>query len=251
MAARNNDMILSDVIVPESDLKAMVDLDKTSQACSRQLVEAGANEAVKALIVVRAVKRFKNLLSDAVMADIMELQNSPLGFRTDRSDGGYGRDTVRDCVIQAFMRGLRVTGNEINIIAGNLYVTKEEFDRLLAELPGLTNLKIQIGVPATAESGALVPARAEWVWGGVADAMVWEKEATSDYRIPIRVNKSMGIDAIIGKAKSKVLRNIYARVSGTKLLVEEDVEVELEESLVDDVAPKGDKLFSTSDGLGV
>lgn len=222
VAATKNELIKSDVIVPESDLQTMLALDKTSQACSRQLVEAGRNEAVKALIVARSVKQFRNLLTEPVMRDIMELQNSPLGFRTDKRDAGYTVDVVRDCVVQAFMRGLRVTGNEINIIAGNLYVTKEGFDRLLSEIDGLTNLKIQIGVPHTAEGGALVPARAEWLYHGVPDSITWEKEDTADYRIPIRVNSAMGVDAILGKAKSKVLRNIYARVTGSRLSAEGD-----------------------------
>jgi hypothetical protein len=221
--ATKTEMIRSDVIVPESDMAAMIALDKTSQACSKQLLAAAGNEAVKALIVARAVKQFKGLLSDTVMADIMELQNSPLGFKTDKArDGGYPVAVVRDCVVQAFMRGLRVTGNEINIIAGNLYVTKEGFERLLSELPGLTNLKIQIGVPSTSEGGALVPARAEWLMDGIKDSITWEREDTADYRIPIRVNSAMGIDAIVGKAKSKVLRNIYARISGTRLLADGD-----------------------------
>jgi len=219
-----NELIKQDVIVPESDLQTMLALDRTSQACSKQLVEAGKNEAVKALIVARSVKQFRGLLSDAVMADIMELQNSPLGFRTDKKEGGYAKDVVRDCVVQAFMRGLRVTGNEINIIAGNLYVTKEGFERLMSELPGLTGLKIQIGVPQTADGGALVPAKAEWKYNGVHDSITWEKEEAADYRIPIRVNSAMGVDAILGKAKSKVLRTIYARVCGSKLPVEADAD---------------------------
>jgi len=219
-----NELIKQDVIVPESDLQTMLALDRTSQACSKQLVEAGKNEAVKALIVARSVKQFRGLLSDAVMADIMELQNSPLGFRTDKKEGGYSKDVVRDCVVQAFMRGLRVTGNEINIIAGNLYVTKEGFERLMSELPGLTGLKIQIGVPQTVGDGALVPAKAEWKYNGVHDSITWEKEEAADYRIPIRVNSAMGVDAILGKAKSKVLRTIYARVCGSKLPVEADAD---------------------------
>jgi hypothetical protein len=227
--ATKNEMIKSDTIVPESDLQTMLALDRTSQACSRQLVEAGANEAVKALIVARSIKQFRSLLSESVMKDIMELQNNSLGFRTDKAtSGGYPVAVVQDCVVQAFMRGLRVTGNEINIIAGNLYVTKEGFERLLAELDGMTNLKIQIGVPENKEGGALVPARAEWVYHGVADGIVWEKEATADYRIPIRVNSAMGIDAILGKAKSKVLRNIYARATGTRLAATEDADDAIE-----------------------
>lgn len=224
-AKQNYTMINADAIVPQSDLQTMLALDRTSQACSKQLIEAGKNEAVKALIVARSIKQFKSLLSDGVMADIMELQNSTLGFKTDKAkDGGYPMAVVRDCVVQAFMRGLRVTGNEINIIAGNLYVTKEGFERLMSELPGLTGLKIQIGVPQTADGGALVPAKAEWKYNGVHDSITWEKEESADYRIPIRVNSAMGVDAILGKAKSKVLRTIYARVCGSKLPVEADAD---------------------------
>lgn len=225
--AYKNELIASDSIVPESDMQTMRALDKTSQACSRQLLEAGTNEAVKALIIARSVKQFKSLLSDSVMSDIMELQGSPLGFKTDKS---YPVAVVRDAVVQAFMRGLRVTGNEINIIAGNLYVTKEGFERLLSEMPGLENLKIQVGVPETAGGGALVPARAEWTMDGKPDSITWEKQASADYRIPIRVNSAMGVDAIHGKAKSKVLRNVYARITGTKLSVPED---EIEGELVE------------------
>ena len=240
--ATKNELITSNAIVPESDLQAMLALDMTSQACSRQLVEAGTNEAVKALIVARSVKQFRSLLTDAVMKDIMELQDNPLGFKTDKKkDGGYSIAVVRDCVVQAFMRGLRVTGNEINIIAGNLYVTKEGFERLLSELDGLVNLKMQIGVPVTSEGGALVPARAEWVYHGVSDGIVWEKEANADYRIPIRVNAAMGIDAIIGKAKSKVLRNIYARATGTRLAAESDVDDAIDAEATDVV--EDGKLF--------
>lgn len=222
---QNYTMINADAIVPQSDLQTMLALDRTSQACSKQLIEAGKNEAVKALIVARSIKQFKSLLSDAVMADIMELQNSPLGFKTDRAkDGGYSKDVVRDCVVQAFMRGLRVTGNEINIIAGNLYVTKEGFERLLSELPGLSNLWIQCGVPTTKDGGALVPAKSSWQYYGVADQLTAEETPTGDYRLPIRVNSAMGVDAILGKAKSKMLRNIYARITGTQLAVEDEVE---------------------------
>jgi hypothetical protein len=230
--ASKNEMIKQDVIVPESDLQAMLAIDATSKACASQLIAYASNEAAKALIVAKSIKQFKKLLTDAVMSDIMELQGSPLGFKTDKAkDGGYAITIVRDCVVQAFMRGLRVTGNEFNIIANGLYVTKEGFERLLAEMPGLANLKIQIGVPQNLEGGALVPAKADWLMNGVADSITWEKTESADYRIPIRVNSAMGVDAILGKARSKVLRNIYARISGTKLAVEAEAD-EVEEAEV-------------------
>lgn len=226
--ASKNELMKQDVIVPESDLQAMLAIDATSKACASQLIAYASNEAAKALIVAKSIKQFRNLLTDAVMSDIMELQGSPLGFKTDKR---YEVNVVRDCVVQAFMRGLRVTGNEMNIIAGNLYVTKEGFERLLAEMPGLTNLRVQVGVPQNLEGGALVPAKADWLMNGIPDSITWEKSETADYRIPIRVNSAMGVDAILGKARSKVLRNIYARISGTKLAVEAEAD-EVEEGEV-------------------
>ena len=119
-----------------------------------------------------------------------------------------------------------MTGNEINIIAYNLYVTKEGFGRLLRELPGFTNLQIQIGVYAmnATGDGAMVPCSAAWRYNGTPQVMHCEKDASTDWRIVVRVNKGMGPDAIIGKAESKLLRRIYARITGSELLSESDAD---------------------------
>lgn len=202
-------------IVPQSDMQQMIAIDQTSRACAQQLREAGDNEAVKAIITARAVTQLSTLLNDKVLADIMPLQNSILGFRTDKQDG-YGRDVVRNCVTIALMRGLRITGNEWNIIAGNLYVTKEGYERLLAELPGFANLRLQASVPKMAGEGALVAVIAEWTFHGKERWMRWEETKTGDYRIAVRVNKGMGADAILGKARSKALRQIHKTLTGSE-----------------------------------
>jgi len=249
--ATKNEMIKSDVIVPESDLAAMIAIDETSKACADQLIKVGSNQAAKALVTARAIRQLKELLTDEVMKDIMVLMNSPLGFRTDRpnkTDSTYYKlEVVRECVLQALLRGIRVVGNEFNIIAGNLYVTKEGFERLLADLPGLTNLKTQVGVPQNFSEGSLVPARAEWDWQGVHDEMIWEEKETGDYRIPVRVNGGMGVDAVLGKAKSKIARNIYARITGTKLAVEDEAEDVVPATKV---AATDGKLFKDGESAG-
>ena len=193
----------------------------------------------KGLIMARSMKMLRSLLTDKVMADVMELMNTPLGFRTDKdpsrpvknkegkweSPKPYELSVVRDVMIQALLRGLRPTGNEINIIAGNLYVTKEGYERLLREFPGLSKFAVAIGVPAMqGDVGALVPCRASWELNGKPDSLLCEKVDASDYRIPIRVNSMMGADAIQGKAKSKLYRRIYERLTGTLLLSEADAE---------------------------
>lgn len=216
-------------LVPQTEMDQITKLDETSKAANAQLIQAelDRNDMAKGLIMARAMKVLRSLLTEPVMADVMELQGSILGFRTDKdTSGGYNREAVRDVLVQALIRGLRPTGNEINIIAGNLYVTKEGFERLLREFPGLTNLAISIGVPAISQGAsgetALVPCRASWNLLGVPDSIVCEKGADSDYRIPIRVNKAMGVDAIQGKAKSKLYRRVYERITGTAVASEAD-----------------------------
>ena len=227
-------MIKSDTVVPQSDMDQMIALDKLCRNSSAQLMECGMNEAAKALVLARSIGEFQRLLNDHVMQDIMQLQNSVLGFRTDKSESGYPRNVVRDVVTQAFLQGLRVTGNEINIIAGNLYVTVNGFERLLRELPGFSNLKERVGVPINVgETGAMVPASATWSFYGVPDRLDFALGSAKedDFRIPIRVNKGMGIDAIKGKARSKLLRAVYRQVTGSSLSVDDDTTTK--EDLVD------------------
>lgn len=204
----------SKAIVPQADLQQMITIDQTSRACAQQLLAAGTNEAAKALITAKAIGQLSQLLSERVMADIMPLQNSILGFRTDKPEG-YNRECVRSCVTIALMRGLRITGNEWNIIAGNLYVTREGYERLLAELPGFSNLRLQVSVPKSAGDGALVAAVATWRYSTRDQEMRWEETPKGDYRIAVKVNKGMGADAILGKARSKALRQIYATLTGS------------------------------------
>ncbi|MCA9367995.1 hypothetical protein KC887_07100, partial [Candidatus Kaiserbacteria bacterium] len=47
--AEANQMIVSDAIVPQSELEQVMALDRTSRAVSKQLLEMAGNEAAKAL----------------------------------------------------------------------------------------------------------------------------------------------------------------------------------------------------------
>lgn len=205
----------SSAIVPKNDLEAMIAIDQTSRQANHALLAAGSNEAAKALITARAMGKLTALLSDEIMQDIMPLQNSILGFKTDKPDTGYPLPAVRNCVMVAMMRGLRITGNEFNIIGGNLYVTKEGYDRLLFELDGFANFRLQLSVPKMVGDGAVVSGSASWRYRGDEQQLLWQETPAGDYRIPIRVNKGMGVDAILGKARSKAMRQIYAQITGS------------------------------------
>ena len=153
--------------------------------------------------------------------DILErvkgLNGTALGFLTDSRDKPYPDNVIRDCVIEAMLRGAQPIGNEFNIIAGRCYLTKAYFERQLRSFPGLTELRLTEGVPQAAQQhgGALVPYRATWKLNGQPDSLVCAELPEGDTRIAVRVNSGMGVDAILGKAKRKILARIFARVTGS------------------------------------
>lgn len=215
-------------LVPQSDLAAIAALDSVGRSIGAELVklEAANAEMGKALLLSRGMRRLREMLTPAIMADIMELMNSPLGFLTDRPPNKqpYDVGTVKDVMVEAMIRGVRPVGNELNIIASRLYVTRHGFERLLRDLPGFSNLEIEVGVPVKHAEGALVPCKARWRMRGAPHEVAFEKTGDTDYRIAVRVNDGMVVDAIIGKATSKLLRRIYQRVTGTHLAEVSDAE---------------------------
>jgi hypothetical protein len=216
-------------IVPAAEMADIIKLDQAARSASRELLAASmaGNEMAKGLIMARSIQVLRSLLTSAVMRDIMQLMDNPLGFKTDRRPGTkkdgkdvppYNEAQVRDVMIQALIKGLRPTGNEVNIIAGQLYVTKEGYDRLVNELPGVTDLRIEVGIPKTSNGGAVVSARASWKLNARPSQLVCEGE----YAIPIRVNEAMGADAIQGKATSKVLRRIHKIITNMDIGGDDD-----------------------------
>ena len=150
-------------------------------------------------------------LNDAVrpvMQRILPLQNSALGFLTDKKDSGYPEPVVRECLIEATLRGVYPVGNEFNIISAHCYITKSGYARLVRELPGLTGLKLFPGVPRISTGGAVVPFKASWLLNGRADSL--ERD------IPVRLNSGMGADGAIGKATRKMLASVYGQITGSE-----------------------------------
>lgn len=163
------------------------------------------------------------------MRPIMDLRDKRIGFRTDRDPTQtdyktgrahvpYAEDVVKRCLIEAVICGVYPTGNEFNIIAGNCYITREGYTRLVREIEGLTDLQLSPAPPKrVGEDGAIVDFDASWKMNGVQQAM---RES-----IPVKINKGMGTDAILGKAERKMLYRVYKRATGSETsLPEGDVD---------------------------
>ena len=175
------------------------------------------------LAVARAMGELRSLLTADVMRQIMALQGSELGFLTDQDKkGGYDEKTVRDVAIVAILRGFALVNNEINIIAGRCYGTKNGYTRLVRELPGLTDLKVTEGrIVKQSDAVAIVPVVAEWLVNGKRD------EIKAD--IPVKIDGYSTADQILGKAWRKIHARIYARVTGSR---QSDVDDEQEDEVV-------------------
>lgn len=158
----------------------------------------------KAHIMATAIQDLKTMI-DPMMPAFMPLQGTALGFKADAT---YPPDIVRDAVIEATLRGVQTVGNQFNIISGRCYITREGYEHKLRNLKGLADFKPNYGVPKMHPSGegAIVECNASWSFKGSADEMRAE--------IPVRVNKGMGTDAILGKATRKFLKRVFERITG-------------------------------------
>jgi hypothetical protein len=170
---------------------------------------AAVDDISRALVLADGVKAVREVVKQAA-PQILPLQGSSLGFRTDKdSTGGYPEHVVVECATEALLRGLRLTGNEWNIIGGRCYVAQAGCARLVSTYPGLTDLEHAPGVPIMGNGGAIVEYTMRWKLDGVSMAMTRQ--------IPVRVNGGMGMDAVLGKAKRKMLAAVYERISGSVL----------------------------------
>ncbi len=195
----------------------------------------------KVITSATCIHALKQALTHKAMEPIMDLQGSRLGFKTDRDtyhgeQRGYNVDTVRDVVVEACMHGLMPIGNQFNIIASNMYVTKEGLTYLLSNMQGLSRLKIKIQVGETIEKITKAKTKEGKPYDRVdRDANVQAaiscvylgEQVDETLDLVIRVNAMMGHDAIIGKAERKAKAWLYNYLTGSGL----------GEGDADDVAP--------------
>ena len=189
--------------VPEETISALEKLFSQGKDCL-------ALDGVRKVFIQGAlIYNLNQILTPKVMQYISWMQNYPLGFLTDRQNGGYDVDTVRACVVEAGMRGLNITGNEFNIISGRCYVTKNGLKHMLKNIPGL-RFGVTPALPKMiADKQATILMHIDWTFNGV--------KQEKDVEFSIRVNAGMGADAIIGKATRKAYAWLYEEVTNNSV----------------------------------
>lgn len=178
-------------------------LDKAAQ--DGMLAQKESSQFKKMFAISGAIAELKNLLTPVVMKQVMELQNTSLGFKTDNK-AGYSLDIVKNCLIEATLKGVYPVGNEFNIIASQCYITKEGFYHKLRDIPNFTWVETPNIPKMAGEKGAIISIELEWINN--------KKEFNKTLELAIRVNSMMGTDAIIGKAIRKARAWLYTTVTG-------------------------------------
>lgn len=185
--------------------------------------QGGAVDIVSALDTAQYIAELRELFDVPQIKDrIVALQDTPIGFRTDKDprqkkkgpDGKksdeyntpYAYPVVRDCAIEATLRGLQMVGNQWNIISYRCYVTKEGFEALIRKVKGLTDFAPVLDVPRKMEGGAIVHCVATWSLNG--------KPGECKAAIPVRTDAYSSADQTLGKAARKFLKRCYEQMTG-------------------------------------
>jgi hypothetical protein len=200
---------------------------KLNEAVGSVLNQTNLQGFERAYATAQSIEVLKTLLTPEYMAPIMQLQGNRLGFKTDKDkSGGYPMDVVKNCLIEAVLMGLQPYGNEMNIIAGNTYATKEGVGRLLATWKGL-KYSLICGVPKPASDGksAVIDVNIKWT--------VNKESKEETIPISVKMDAYTSVDAMVGKATRKGRAWLLSAISGIEI-----VEADVTDAEFLDVTPK-------------
>lgn len=178
-----------------------------------------------ALEVAGAIEDLRALFDRPdIQARIVALQDSAIGFRTDKdpkvwnkkANNGQGAwntpypyPVVKDCAIEATLRGLQLVGNQFNIISARCYVSREGFEYLIKRRKEVTNFLPIVNVPQMRDRGCLVECEATWDNAGTKQHL--------KVTIPVKAEDYGTADQYIGKATRKFLKRCYEIMTGNVL----------------------------------
>lgn len=231
--AKKMQLINADAIQATKDFNSML------TTVESEVKMCGSDETLRSMVLAAGLWNLEERFTDLMVDMVRRLENHPRGYKTDKQ---YSNDEIRPLLLEARMEGLNWTGNEMNILGGNLYTTRAGLERLCFDHEAVDALVIRQGVPTyTSISGGevnqntmLVPLMAtfrfnrNWQdqdanddWVDIEFRCVEKDEL--DERIVVKLNNNQGTDAAIGKAKRKLFSQIYAFVQGKHLaVVDED-----------------------------
>jgi hypothetical protein len=210
--------------LPAVKEELLIKLEKTANDF-QEICKKNDMSPITAIARAGAMQKLRTLLTDEIMKPVMELQGSPLGFKTDKDtmkDGykrvkgpGYAIEIVRDTLIYALGKGAQMINNEINILASNPYLTKGFFQRKLNEVLGAENWKIIHSVPHIVKT-------ADGKIGAIVKSKVWWRDSktktadgkTQELEFAIKGDEYASSDSYLGKADRKAGNWLLNNITG-------------------------------------
>lgn len=189
-------------------------LDNAAETCAALTVTKTTGAFAEVFALAGATTELRTLLTDELVgAAIMPLQGTKIGFNTDRVNAREGPKeypvaVVRDVCIWAMMNGARMIGNEVNIIGGNGYLTKEHFMRVLDDMPDL-QYRFNHALPRISPAGAIVKTVVTWSIGS-------EAEQAETIERAIKGNQYSGADQYLGKMDRKASAWLLSVLTGRR-----------------------------------
>lgn len=181
---------------------------------------------------------------------VANLEGSQQGFKTDLQQEGkkYAPNVRNACVLEALTSGVRLNGNEFNIISGQMMIVQNGWRRLCKEMghdiPGgfTPNCAYQmisfdcheVGEPKINGNMVTIPMEISYRWlvkeTGVISEGIFKKDIT------ITAKSRDTVDAWIGKAERRILRSFFRLHSGVEVT---DDDTTGEFTATSDVPPMG------------
>lgn len=183
------------------------------------------NDITKSLYMADAVNQLRIVMkSDEISNVLSSMQNSSVGFKTDRQSG-YQKEVLVDCAIEALSMGLFLHGNEFNIIGGNCYPAQRGFERLLREYCITHNIKRQFinRIPKFVEQ------RGKQNVFEVTYDVIWKKPNEEKESTVLKWHLvGMTHDQVIGKAKKRAYQWLYNELSNNSLPLDDEGDFDIE-----------------------
>lgn len=202
-------------------LLAVSNLDLTTRQY-RSAIDSADGDITRGTLMGLAVNAIRGALTPEIMAPMMSLMNTPLGFMADRPSkkhpSQYPLEVVRDCLAEALILGFRPVGKEWMIMHGNFFGCQAGWERKLCEAPGVSNVEIIPGRAITLPDGRFgVRIAISWKMYGVADCLRGP-DGKPGREYTLKMESYETFEQLTGKAVARALRAAYKQATNSTFL---------------------------------
>ena len=199
-----------------------------------------SNPIARALMQANAMEKITELLTPELMRPVEKLFGSAMGIKVDSPS--YTPELKKRIFMEAVLGGWGITGNQINVIGGNMYVTKNGYLPRLRSFPGLKfNFPFKHSLP--------VQDKTNLTWT-VETEMIWEINGVKHREIivnPTKKQEGQSADALWGKADTKCCRWLWNKVTGEDTMDDSAIDIESEDVTNSEKEVKKEKIVKSEE----